>query len=202
MPISLSFHSPQTHTDRHRCLHRKSTVCFLYLFHTGISTHNIDTDTHTCMHDRQTHAHKQNKRARERPQTPKPGLIPRGGLWKGFLKLISTRERLSRSALFVAAALPMHSSFTPSPPHSATSHFWPSLTRFLFQPLHFPLHLCPWLHFSVHAEITWQKRTWKNVCGDNCALWSQRGTATTGRLKFPNSSLFLRPCQHTLVRFV
>lgn len=84
MPISLSsrsltlslFHS-LPHTHMHRGLHRKSTVCCLYRFHTGISTHSIDT--HTPTRDGHTHAHKQTERVRERErETPntKTVLIP------------------------------------------------------------------------------------------------------------------------------
>lgn len=43
---------------------------------------------------------------------------------KGFLK--ADAQRLSRSTLFVVAVLLKHSCFTPSPFHSATSHFFTS----------------------------------------------------------------------------
>lgn len=74
LTLRLPFSSTLSHTHTGTGgLHRKSTVCFLYLFHTGISTHTIDTytQTHTHTRDGHTHAHNQNKRVRERPQTPK-----------------------------------------------------------------------------------------------------------------------------------
>ena len=67
---------------------RKSTVCSLYLFHTGISTHNIDAHTHTWWTHTCTQTDWKAVRERERERDPKHqnSINPLRRSLKGFLK--------------------------------------------------------------------------------------------------------------------
>lgn len=102
-----------------------SALRFLYLFSAHTHKHTRVTETHTHTVRDPKHRNSANPLRRS---------------LKGFLKAdFEAARRLSRSALFAAAALLKRSSSTPSPFHSASSHFSPasvypsfSLTPFLF----------------------------------------------------------------------
>lgn len=91
------------------------------------------THTHKHVCDGHTHSHTHTERGSKRDPKHQNSINPLRRSLKGFLKAdFQAARRLSRSALFVVAALLKHSSSTPSPFHSASSqHIFLFQTQFL-----------------------------------------------------------------------